>query len=76
MHLVTPFWRLHSSEPIVSVVASKGRHMRSHPQLPLAMPEVDLEEIIIKGKAFEGETSTAEPSNFPSPSIETPFSCS
>jgi hypothetical protein len=57
-------------------VASKGRHTRSHPQLPLATPEADLEEIIRKGNAFEGETSTAEPGNFPSPSVETPFSSS
>ena len=30
--------------------------------------------IFRKGKAFEGETSTAEPGNPPSPSVETPFS--
>jgi hypothetical protein len=29
--------------------------------------------IIRKGKAFEGETSTVEPGNFPSPFVETPF---
>jgi hypothetical protein len=32
--------------------------------------------IIRKGKAFEGETSTIEPANFPSPSVENPFSSS
>jgi hypothetical protein len=50
--------------------------MRSYPQLPLATPEVDLEVIIRKGKASQGESSTAEPSNLPPPSIETPFSYS
>jgi hypothetical protein len=50
--------------------------MWSHPELPLAMPEADLEVIIKKGKAFEGDTSTAEPGNFPSPSVENPFSSS
>jgi hypothetical protein len=57
-------------------VASRGRHTRSHPQLPLATPEADPEVIIRKGKASEGETSTTEPGNFPSPSVETPFSSS
>jgi hypothetical protein len=32
--------------------------------------------IIRKGKASEGETSIDEPGNFPSPSVETPFSSS
>jgi hypothetical protein len=57
-------------------VASRGRHTRSHPQLPLATPEADPEVIFRKGKASEGETSTAEPGNFPSPSVGTPFSSS
>jgi hypothetical protein len=57
-------------------VASRGRHTRSHPQLPLATPEADLEVIIRKGKASQGETSTTEPGNLPSPSVETPFSSS
>jgi hypothetical protein len=57
-------------------VASRSRHTWSHPQLPLATPEVDPEVIIRKGKASEGETSTAEPGNLPSPSIGTPFSSS
>jgi hypothetical protein len=57
-------------------VDSRGRHIRSHPQLPLATPEADLEVIIKKGKTSEGETSIVEPGNFPSPSVETPFSSS
>jgi hypothetical protein len=57
-------------------VASRGRHTRSHPQLPLATPEADPEVIFRKGKASEGETSTAEPGNLPSPSVGTPFSSS
>jgi hypothetical protein len=39
--------------------------------------EVDPEKIVRKGKAFRGGDSTAEPdisNNFPSPSVETPFS--
>jgi hypothetical protein len=55
-------------------VASRGRHTRSHPQLPLATPVADPEVIFRKGKASEGEASTAEPGNPPSPSVETPFS--
>jgi hypothetical protein len=50
--------------------------MRSHPQLPLATPEADPEVIMRKGKAFEGETSSVEPSNFPALSVESPFSSS
>jgi hypothetical protein len=55
-------------------VASRGRHTRSHPQLPLATPVADPEVIFRKGKAFEGETSIAEPGNPPPPSVGTPFS--
>jgi hypothetical protein len=44
--------------------------------LPLATPESYLEVIFRKGKASERETSTAEPGNFPSPSVGTPFSSS
>jgi hypothetical protein len=50
--------------------------MRSTPQLPLRTPEADPENIIRKGKAFGGGSSTTEPGisdNFPSPSVETPF---
>jgi hypothetical protein len=55
-------------------VAFKGRHTRSHPQLPLDTPETDLEVVLREGKAFEEETSTIELGNPPSPFVETPFS--
>jgi hypothetical protein len=55
-------------------VASRGKHTRSHPQLPLATLVADPEVIYRKGKASEGETPTAEPGNPLSPSIGTPFS--
>jgi hypothetical protein len=55
-------------------VAFRGRHTRSHPQLPLATPEANPEAVLRKGKASEGETSIAEPGNPLSPSVETPFS--
>jgi hypothetical protein len=42
-------------------VASRGRHTRSTPQLPLAPPKDDPEKIIRKGKASGGGTSTAKP---------------
>jgi hypothetical protein len=42
-------------------VASRGRHTRSNPQLPLAAPEADPEKIIRKGKALRGGTSSTEP---------------
>jgi hypothetical protein len=42
-------------------VASRGRHTRSTPQLPLATPEADPEKIIRKGKALHEGTSTVEP---------------
>jgi hypothetical protein len=45
------------------IVAFRGRHMRSHPQLPLATPEIDPEVVLRKGKASEEEASTAEPGN-------------
>jgi hypothetical protein len=57
-------------------VASRGRHTWSHPQLPLATPEADPEVIFRKGKSSEGETSTTEPGNLPSPFVGTPFSSS
>ena len=72
VHLVTPLWPLHYDKPVVLVVASKGRHTWSHPQLPLAMPEADPEVIIRKGKASEGETPTTEPGNFPFSSSQLP----
>jgi hypothetical protein len=44
--------------------------------MPLATLEADPEVILRKGKASQGETSTAEPGNSPPPSVETPFSSS
>jgi ribonuclease HI len=55
-------------------VASRGRHTRSHPQLPLATPVTDPEVVLRKGKAPEEEASTAETGNPPFPSVRTPFS--
>jgi hypothetical protein len=55
-------------------VAFRGRHTRSHPQLPLATPEANPEATLRRGKASEGEISIAEPGNPLSPSVETPFS--
>jgi hypothetical protein len=55
-------------------VAFRGRHTRSHPQLPLATPETDPEVVLRKGKASEEEASTVELGNLPSPSVRTPFS--
>jgi hypothetical protein len=60
-------------------VASRGRHSRSTPQLPLATHEVDPENIIRKGKGLREGTSTVEPSisdNFYYPPIGTPVSTS
>ena len=54
-------------------MAFRGRHTRSHPQLPLATPETDLEVVLRKGKAPEEEASTAEGGNLPSPSVRTLF---
>jgi hypothetical protein len=54
-------------------VAFRGRHTRSHPQLPLATPETDPEVVLRKGKAPEEEASTAETGNPPSPSVRTQF---
>jgi hypothetical protein len=48
--------------------------MRSHPQLPLATPEIDPEVVLRKGKAPEEEASTAETGNPPSPFVRTLFS--
>jgi hypothetical protein len=55
-------------------VAFRGRHTRSHPQLPLATPEAGPLVNFIRRKAPQGETSTAELGNLQSPSIKTPFS--
>jgi hypothetical protein len=43
---------------IVSVVAPKGRHTRSNPQLPMDTPEDDLKKIIKKGKSSQEIAST------------------
>jgi hypothetical protein len=56
-------------------VASRGRHTRSTPQLPLATPEVDPEKIIKRRKTLQEGTLAAEPGNFDDfhhPLIETP----
>jgi hypothetical protein len=55
-------------------VASRGRHTRSNPHLPLATPEADLEAVRRKGKRAAKEVSVDEKGNTPSPSIRTPFS--
>jgi hypothetical protein len=55
-------------------VAFRGRHTRSHPQLPLATPETDPEAVLRKGKASEEEASITEPGNPPYPSVGAPFS--
>jgi len=55
-------------------VAFRGRHTQSHPQLPLATPEADLEAVLRKGKASEEEVSITEPGNPPYPFVGAPFS--
>jgi hypothetical protein len=55
-------------------VASRGRHTRSHPQLPLATLEADSEAVRRKGKSSAKEVPIAETGNTPSPSVRTPFS--
>jgi hypothetical protein len=57
-------------------VASRGRHTRSNPHLPLATPEADLEEVCRKGKNSAKGVSITEKGNTPSPSVKTPFSYS
>jgi uncharacterized small protein (DUF1192 family) len=57
-------------------VASRGRHTRSNPHLPLATPEADLEAVRRKGKSSSKGVSIAEKGNTPSPSVKTPFSYS
>jgi hypothetical protein len=42
-------------------VASRGRHTRSTPQLPLATPKADPKKIIRNGKALHEGNSTAKP---------------
>jgi ribonuclease HI len=55
-------------------VASRGRHTRSNPHLPLATPEADLEAVRRRGKRAAKEVSAIEKGNTPSPSVRTPFS--
>jgi hypothetical protein len=57
-------------------VASRGRHTRSHPHLPLETPEADLEEAFKRGKSSVKEVSTAEIGISPPPSVKTPISSS
>ena len=57
-------------------MASRGRHTRSNPQLPLATPDEDLEAVRRKGKRAAKEVSADEKGNTPSPSVKTPFSYS
>jgi hypothetical protein len=56
-------------------MASKGRHTRSTPQLPLATPEADPEKVIRRRNILQEGTSTAEPGisdDFHHPPIATP----
>jgi uncharacterized small protein (DUF1192 family) len=57
-------------------VASRGRHTRSNPHLPLATPEANSEAVRRKGKSSAKEVSIVETGNTPSPSVRTPFSYS
>jgi uncharacterized small protein (DUF1192 family) len=57
-------------------VASRGRHTRSNPHLPLATPEADAEAVRRKGKISAKEFYVDETGNTPSPSVRTPFSYS
>jgi hypothetical protein len=57
-------------------VASRGRHVRSTPKLPLATPEADPEKIVRRRKTPKEGTSVAEPGisdNFHHPPLETPI---
>jgi hypothetical protein len=65
-----------TDELVGLVVASGGRHMRSHPQLPLATTEENMEAILRKGKAPQGEIFASESGISPPPSVRTPFSYS
>jgi len=58
------------------IVASRGKHTRSNPHLPLATLEVDSEAVRRKGKSSAKEVSITETGNVPSPSMKTPFSYS
>jgi hypothetical protein len=55
-------------------VASRGRHTRSNPHLPLVTPDEDLEAVRRKGKRAAKGVSADEKGNTPSPSVRTPLS--
>jgi hypothetical protein len=58
----------------ISVVATKGRHARSTPEIPLETPEVDPEKIIKKGKTSQEGISSVVPGdsgNLHDPSFKT-----
>jgi hypothetical protein len=57
-------------------VASRGRHTRSNPHLPLATPEADSEAVRKNGKSSVKEVPITETGNPPSPSVSTPLSYS
>jgi hypothetical protein len=57
---LTPLFGDSTSSTQLFQLALKSRHMRSHPQLPLTTPGVDLEKIIRKGKTPQEGTSTYE----------------
>jgi hypothetical protein len=52
-HLVNPLSGDSTGSTPLFQLALKGRHVRYHPQLPLAMPEADPEKIIRKGKTHQ-----------------------
>jgi hypothetical protein len=79
MHLENPLSGDSTGLTPLFHLAPKGRHMRYHPQLPLAMPKTDPKKIIRKGKTPQEGTSTAEPGdsgNFHHPPSETPLAAS
>jgi uncharacterized small protein (DUF1192 family) len=57
-------------------VASRGRHTRSNPHLPLATPEAHSEVVRRKGKSSAKEVPIIKTGNAPSPSVRTPLSYS
>jgi ribonuclease HI len=71
--------QLAPGDSTVSVVAPKGRHTRSTPQLPLETPEADPENIIKKGKTSQEGISTVVPGdsgNLHDSSFKTPVAAS
>jgi hypothetical protein len=68
--------QLAPGDSTVSVVALKGRHTRSTPQLPLATPEADPKKIIKKGKTSQKGLSTivlGDSGNLHDSSFKTPI---